>query len=34
MSENKTRPTDKSVQVFLDSVEDDQKREDSWTLVQ
>jgi len=34
MSENKTRPTDKSVQVFQDSVEDDQKREDSWTLVQ
>ncbi|HLY25788.1 MAG TPA: DUF1801 domain-containing protein [Aggregatilineales bacterium] len=34
MSENKTVPTDKSVQAFLDSVEDDQKRADSWTLVQ
>jgi len=32
--ENKTIPTDKSVQAFLDSVDDDQKREDSWTLVQ
>jgi hypothetical protein len=34
VSENKTVPTEKSVQAFLDSVEDDQKREDSWTLVQ
>ncbi len=34
MSENKTVPTDKSVQAFLDGVEDDQKREDSWALVQ
>ncbi len=34
MSENKTIPTDKSVQAFLDTVEDDQKREDSWALVQ
>ena len=33
MSENKTIPTDSSVQTFLDSVEDVQKREDSWTLV-
>ena len=33
MAENRTIPTDKSVQAFLDSVEDDQKREDSWALV-
>jgi hypothetical protein len=34
VSENKTIPTDKSVQAFLERIEDDQKREDSRTLVQ
>ncbi|MBI5668131.1 MAG: DUF1801 domain-containing protein [Chloroflexi bacterium] len=33
MPENKTKATDKSVQAFLESVEDERKREDSFTLV-
>lgn len=33
MAENKTKATDKSVQAFLEGVEDDRKREDSFTLV-
>lgn len=34
MAENKTRTTDKSVQAFIDSVEDERKREDCLALVQ
>ncbi len=33
MAENKTRPTEQSVQIFIDSVEDERKREDCLTLV-
>jgi hypothetical protein len=33
MAENKTRPTDKSVQAFLEGVENERKRQDSFTLV-
>lgn len=33
MSELKTRPTDDSVEAFLNSVEDDQKREDAFALL-
>lgn len=33
MSENKTKPTDKNVQEFLESIEPPQKREDSFTLL-
>lgn len=33
MAENKTKATDKSVRAFLESIEDDRKREDSFTLV-
>lgn len=32
-SENKTQPTDQSVESFLDSVEDEQKRVDSYALL-
>jgi hypothetical protein len=34
MAENKTKPTDKSVTEFLESVEDKTKREDSFKLVE
>ena len=34
MSQNKTIQTDESVQTFLDSAEDAQRRENAWTLVQ
>ena len=34
MAELKTKPTDASVQTFLDSVTDDQKRQDSLALVE
>ncbi|HLV35484.1 MAG TPA: DUF1801 domain-containing protein [Spirillospora sp.] len=33
MAQNKTQETEKSVQAFLESIEDDQKREDSFTLL-
>lgn len=33
MAENKTKPTEASVQAFLESVEDERKRKDSFTLV-
>lgn len=33
MTENKTKPTDKSVLEFLESIEPAQKREDSFTLL-
>lgn len=33
MAENKTKPTDQSVQAFLESVQDAQKREDCFTLL-
>jgi len=33
MSENKTRPTDQSVADFLNSVEDDTRRQDALTLL-
>ena len=34
MAENRTRETDKSVQAFLESVEDERKRADSFALLQ
>lgn len=34
MSDLKTRPTDHSVEAFLNSVEDDRKREDAFALLQ
>ena len=34
MAENKTRLTDKSVRAFLESVENDRQREDSFALLQ
>lgn len=34
MAENKTKATDQSVQAFLESVEDERKREDSFALLQ
>lgn len=33
MAENKTKPTEASVQAFLENVADERKREDSFTLV-
>ncbi len=33
MAENKTKPTEASVQAFLETVTDERKREDSFTLV-
>lgn len=33
-TENKTQPTEQSVESFLDSVEDERKRVDSYTLLQ
>jgi hypothetical protein len=33
MSENKTQPTDASVQQFIDSIEHERKREDAYTLL-
>ncbi|MDA7711596.1 DUF1801 domain-containing protein [Flavobacteriaceae bacterium] len=32
MSQNKTLPTRKSVELFLNGIVDDQKRQDSWVL--
>ena len=32
MSQNKTLPTRKSVELFLNGIVDDQKRQDSWGL--
>ena len=32
MSQNKTLPTSKSVELFLNGIVDDQKRQDSWVL--
>ncbi len=32
MSQNKTHPTRKSVELFLNGIVDDQKRQDSWVL--
>lgn len=34
MSEPKTKPTDESVTAFLDSVEDEEKREDAYAVLQ
>lgn len=34
MSSNKTVETDASVETFIDSVEDEQKKKDSWDLVE
>ena len=34
MSQNKTLPTRKSVELFLNGIVDDQKRQDSWVLVE
>jgi hypothetical protein len=34
MAELKTKPTDQSVQTFLESIEDEKKRQDSFTLLQ
>ncbi|MAS38305.1 MAG: hypothetical protein CL610_30185 [Anaerolineaceae bacterium] len=34
MAENKTKATDQSVQAFLEGVEDERKREDSFALLQ
>ncbi|MEK9613992.1 MAG: DUF1801 domain-containing protein [Flavobacteriaceae bacterium] len=32
MAANKTQPTSQSVRLFLDGIEDDQKRNDSWQI--
>jgi len=34
MAENKTKPTDHNVEQFLTAIEDDQKREDSFSLLE
>jgi hypothetical protein len=34
MAENKTRPTDQSVQAFLDNVPDEKKRRDSYQILE
>ncbi|GAB4515728.1 MAG: hypothetical protein OHK0046_19600 [Anaerolineae bacterium] len=34
MAENKTKPTDESVQAFLEAVENEKKREDCFTLLE
>lgn len=33
MAQNKTQPTDKSVKTFIDSIDDQQKRADSYSLL-
>lgn len=33
MGENKTKPTDQSVKTFIDSLEDQQKKADSYSLI-
>ncbi len=32
MSQNKTQPTNRSVALFLDSIEEEKKRRDSWAI--
>jgi len=34
MAENKTTPTNQNVEQFLDTVADEQKRQDSFTLLE
>ncbi len=34
MAENKTRPTEQSVEEFLNKIPDDQKRKDSYTILE